>query len=329
MIESSVVRACRGAVLALALHAWNPMGAAAQGTSGEGALFLLLPVGADAVALGRAVTAMPGPESAFWNPAGLASVDRSRFVLLRGDLAVGTSTAASALLARSGVGTIGVSYLLMDVGDQEQRDFYDNLTGTISVRNQLAVVSAGAHLVGGLDAGVNFKVVQFRMTCRGICADRGTSATSYAVDAGVQLVPTDDVPLRLGAMIAHLGPDFQLENASQADPLPARIRVGAAYDLLRRLGKDDLEGWLTVEVQDRLRHPGDPSLYVGAELAAGSTEALFLRAGYATETDQPGGASVGLGLRLQKFEISVAKSLAVATLTGETDPFTVSFSVGM
>ncbi len=329
MTGATMVGRWRRVALAASLFASIPTGASAQSTSGEGAVFLLLPVGADAVALGRAVTAMPGPEAAFWNPAGLASVDRSRFVLLRGDLAVGTSTAASTLFVRPGVGTIGVSYLLMDVGDQEQRDFDDNLTGTISIRNQLAVVSAGAHLLPGLDAGVNFKVVRFRMSCRGICADGGTSATSYAIDAGLQFVPSDEVPLRLGAMVAHLGPDFQLENASQADPLPARIRLAAAYDVLRRLGKDDLEGWVTVEVQDRLRHPGDPALYFGAELAAGGTETLFLRAGYATDTDQPGGASVGLGVRLQKFEISVAKSLAVATLTGETEPFTVSFSVGM
>ena len=45
-----------------------------RGSSGEGALFLLLPVGAQAVSLGRAMTAVEGSEGAFWNPAGLAAV---------------------------------------------------------------------------------------------------------------------------------------------------------------------------------------------------------------------------------------------------------------
>ena len=55
------------------------------GTSGEGAPFLLLPVGAKAVALGRAMTAVEGAEGAFWNPAGLAGAGRSQIVLFRGE----------------------------------------------------------------------------------------------------------------------------------------------------------------------------------------------------------------------------------------------------
>jgi len=54
----------------------------------EGALFLLLPVGAQGVSLGRAMTWVEGAEGAFWNPAGLAGVDRSQGVLFRSDLPV-------------------------------------------------------------------------------------------------------------------------------------------------------------------------------------------------------------------------------------------------
>jgi len=325
----SRVKTMRGAFrpgLVVLLCAVAPCRAAAQGRSDEGAPFLLLPVGADAVAMGRAVTAMPGPESAFWNPAGLASVPGSRLVLLRGDVAAGSTTAASALFVRPGVGTLGISYLLLDAGDQEYTDLADNPVGTISLRNHLAVVSVAAHLLPGLEAGVNLKVVQFRLSCRGICNGIGTSSSTYAFDAGLQMVPSPGTPLRLGAMVAHLGPRFQHENASQADPLPTRIRVSAAYDVLGRLGRPDLEGWVTVELQDRLRGPGDPSVYVGSELAAGG--AFFLRAGYATDADQPGGASVGFGLRLEKYEVSVAKSLSSSILPGGSEPLNVSLSVG-
>jgi len=310
---------------ALVLLASIPNPGAAQTSSDEGAPFLLLPVGAGAVALGRAVTAMPGQESAFWNPAGLASVDRSRLLLLRADVVAGTSTAASALFARPGVGTLGISYLVLNEGDQEYTDAYDNLIGTIGFRNHLAVVSAAATVLPGLDVGLNFKVLQFRLSCRGMCSGVATTSTGYAMDAGLQWVPSRRVPLRLGAMVAHLGPRFQHENASQADPLPTRIRVAAAWDVLRQLGKDDLEGWVSVEVQDRPGYPGGRSFFVGSELAAGGREALFLRAGYATEGDQPGGAGIGFGLRSERFEISVAKSLAASTVA---EPINVSFSVG-
>lgn len=299
-------------------------------SSTEGALFLLLPVGAKGVSLGRAMTAMEGAESGFWNPAGLAGVTEGQVVLFRGDHVAGTATALTAVFAKSSLGTIGVSYFLLDVGDQDFRDSDGNVLGTVSVRNHLGVVSAAARILDRVNAGVNFKALQFRLSCRGTaCSDAGTTATTYAVDLGIQVSPTPDSPLRLGAMIAHLGPRLQVLNADQADPLPLRVRVAAAYDVVGSLvGRDDLGGWLTVEVQERPRDPGSMSFYIGSELTAGRTDALVLRAGYAlSELDQEDGARVGLGFRYEGFDLSIAKSLAVAPLTGETEPVHVTFSI--
>jgi hypothetical protein len=305
------------------------------GTAGEGAVFLLLPVGAKAVSLGRAMTSVEGAEGTFWNPAGLAGVDRSQVVLFRGDQIAGTATALSALLSRPGVGTIGASYLLLDVGDQDLTDPSGNFLGTISVRNHLGVISAAANLLDGLSAGVSFKVVQFRLSCRGSqCPDEGTTATTYAFDVGVQAVPLDR--LRLGAMLAHVGPSLRVLNAEQADPLPTRFRLAAAYDIVDALMvREDFGGWLAVEVQDRLRDPGVPSLYFGAEFTAGQVDALSLRAGYVISdlldkvqgADPEDAARVGLGIRYEAFDLSIAKSLAVSGLTGETEPVHVTFSI--
>ena len=313
--------------------------AAAQdspGTSGEGAPFLLLPVGATAVSLGRAMTSVEGAEGSFWNPAGLAGIRRSQVVIFRGDQIAGTATALSALFTRPGVGTVGASYLLLDVGDQELTDANGNFLGTISVRNHLGVISAAATLLDGLTAGVNFKIVQFRYSCRGsLCGDEGTTATTYAFDVGAQAEPLDH--LRLGAMIAHVGPSLQVLNAEQADPLPARFRFSVAYDVVDQLTSlEDFGGWLAVEVQDRLREPGVPSLYFGTQLTAGDTDALSLRAGYVLSdvldriqgADPEDGARVGLGIRYDAFDLSIAKSLSVSTLTGETEPVHVTFSIG-
>ena len=318
-------RLCRaGAVLVML--ASTSMQVAAQSSSDEGAVFLLLPLGAESVAMGRAVTAMRGQESAFWNPAGLASTSQSKVVLIRGDVAAGISTAASALFARPGVGTLGISYLLRDDGNQEFTDIDNNLNGTVSFRNHLAIVSAAGTVLPGLDAGVNFKVVQFRRSCRGLCSGLETTATGYAIDAGIQWTPQAKGPLRVGAMVAHLGPRFQQENSEQADPLPTRIRVAAAYDVLRRLQNADLEGWVSVEVQDRPGYAGGTSLFIGSEWSAGSSDALTVRAGYGTNGDQPSGMSIGVGLRFERFDISVAKSLA-GSVAGLPEPVDVSFSL--
>jgi hypothetical protein len=130
-------------------------------------------------------------------------------------------------------------------------------------------------------------------------------------------------------MLAHIGPRLQVLNADQADPLPARVRLAFAYNLIALVTDDEeLGGWLAVEVQDRLRELGSLSLYLGAELTAGVSEALFLRTGYVLgDLDQEDGARVGLGFRYERFDLSIAKSLAVSTLTGETEPVHVTFSI--
>ena len=225
-------------LLALSLTLCMALPIAAQDESDElgsteGALFLLLPVGAKAVSLGRAMTPLDGPESAFWNPAGLAAVDENQVVLLRGDPLAGTSTAFSALWAHPGVGTLGISYQLLDIGSQELRDIDGTELGSISVRDHLGVVSAAAQLLESVRLGVNFKIVQFRRSCRGICPDAGTTATTYAFDVGLQILPVER--LRIGAMLAHIGPRLQVLNADQADPLPARVRLGFAYNLVALL----------------------------------------------------------------------------------------------
>ena len=202
------------------------------------------------------MTAVEGPEGAFWNPAGLAGVNGNLFVVFRGEQVAGTATAASGLFARPGIGTAGVSYLLLDVGDQDLTDDAGNVLGTVSVRNHLGVVSGAARLATRLSVGVSFKVVQFRLSCRGSsCPDQGTTATTYAFDAGLQGSPLDR--LRLGAMVAHVGPNLQVRNAEQADPLPARVRVAASYDVVHLFtDRDDFRGSVGVEVQDRLRDLG-------------------------------------------------------------------------
>ncbi|MEQ1856009.1 MAG: hypothetical protein ABL963_06050 [Longimicrobiales bacterium] len=310
------------------------------GSSGEGALFLLLPVGAQAVALGRAMTAVEGAEGAFWNPAGLAGVERSALVVFRGDQVAGTATAVSGLFTGADIGTAGVSYLLLDVGDQDLTDAAGNVLGTVSVRNHLGIVSAATRLAPHLSLGVSFKVVQFRLSCRGSsCPDRGTTATTYAFDAGLQGTPLSR--LRLGAMVAHVGPRLQVRNAEQADPLPLRLRVAASYDAVHLFtDRDDFHGWFAVEVQDRVRDLGVPSLYLGTELTAGTADQPFglsVRAGYVLSdlldriegSDPEDGARVGLGVEYDRIQMSIAKSLAVSTLTGETEPVHVTLSIGL
>jgi len=310
----------------------RPPGVAGQDSelgSTEGALFLLLPVGAHGVAMGRAMTSVPSPESAFWNPAGLAGLEESRVVIMRGDHLVGEGTALSGLVVRQPVGVVGLSYELLDEGKQDLTDIEGNVRGSISVRSHVGIISLATRLTGWLDAGFNFKLVQFNLSCRGQCDDAGIRSTGWAVDAGVQSEPIAGLPLRLGAMLAHLGPDFQVVNAEQADPLPSRIRVSAAYNFLTHfVDTDDINLWVRLEVEDRWQDAGDaPSYYVGTELTAGRGDVIYVRSGYVQgEVGQADGVAIGVGLRYERFELGLAKNLA-GSITGESEPVHVSFGI--
>ncbi len=304
--------------------------ASSEPVATEGALFLLLPVGAQGVAMGRAMTAIPTQEASFWNPAGLAGMEQGRFMVYRGEHLAGTATAFSLLFTPNPVGTLGVSYQLLDIGEQDLTDDTGNVLGRIGVRNHLAVASFATRLLPQLDAGLNFKVVQFKVSCTGQCGDGGVTATTFALDAGIQSRPSDAIPLRLGVMLAHLGPSLQVINAAQADPLPARVvRVSGAYEMLGHfIDQSDLDLWLTLELEDRMRDLGSPSLYLGSEFSAGTGGSIFVRAGYvAGDVEQVNGAAVGAGLRYQSFDVAIAKSLADSGLEGDSEPIHVTFAV--
>ena len=295
----------------------------------EGALFLLLPVGAEGVSLGRAMTAVTSPEAAFWNPAGLASLSESEFLVMRGDPLAGVSTAISLLMARQPLGVLGLSYHLLDGGEQNLVDDQGNVRGAFTIRSHVGIVSAASPLASWLDIGLNMKIVRFDLNCRGQCDDAGVQSSGWAGDVGFQSQPLANVPLRLGAMIAHFGPSFQVVNADQADPLPTRIRFSAAYEMLRHFEPPaDLALWVRVEVEGRLRRPGESrSFYVGTELVAGSTDAIFLRASHAKEEiKESNETSFGLGLRFERFELALARSFTSSILEG-SEPVYVTFGI--
>jgi hypothetical protein len=310
-----------------------------QGLSDEAALFLLLPVGPKAVSMGRAVTALPGAESTWWNPAGLGELASNQVLFFRTENVGGATTAASFVLARSGLGSLGVAYELFDLGEQETTDEFGNPTGTISFRNHQAMVSVASRFWDRVSVGVNLKCVREGTSCRGPCEFQGSGddATTFALDAGVQVSDLGGLPLRLGAVLVHAGPDIQFENADQADPLPTRLRFAAAYELLEHWLEDDqLRLWLTseLEVDPIQAKDGDgedvggiePAGYLGAELTAGTVESLSLRAGWVFNSiTQVDGGAVGLGLRYESFDLAIAKSLAQAPLARDDEPIHVSF----
>jgi hypothetical protein len=270
-----------------------------------------------------------GPESVFWNPAGLAKFEGGGFFVYRGNHLAGDATGFSLVLSRQPLGTAGLSYQLLDLGGQDLKDADNNVIGSFSVRDHLAIVSLGMQILPRLEGGLNFKIFQSRYTCRGQCFDAGATGTTYALDAGIQSQPLENVPIRFGLLLAHIGPSLQLINSEQADPLPSRLRGAVSYEVLNHFSDvPDVELWVTAEVEDRWRELGNPNLYMGGELVAGEGGLFLIRAGYGQqELGQSPGASVGLGLRYERFELGLAKRFSSSSVDGNPEPVHISFGV--
>ncbi len=292
----------------------------------ECCLLLLVPVGARASAMGGAITARTGVDAAFANPAGLAGLEGSRVVIHHSDISVNTQVDAfSAVFTPWGM-SFGLSYQLFDKGEIPTTDVFGQPTGELVLRDHLISGSFATPLTGGLSLGVNYRVFQQRIDCNGQCGGEESTATTNAIDAGVQYRPLWHPALELGLAVVNAGPGLQVVNAAQADPLPGRIHIGAAYDVLAPTTVDDRVALrVAADVRDVLREPGSPTVAFGVELDV--QQAVFLRAGYAPGEGLGTGAAVGVELRYDRFDVAVSRSFVNSQLGADTEPFQVSFGL--
>src|SRR5207247_9955070 len=206
-----------------------------------GALFLVFPVGAQAVGMGQTAIAASGRgDAAFWNPAGLATLSDDEFALHTATLVAGRSNVLGAYFPSRGIGVIGGAVYLVDYGDLDRTDINGNTIARIAPRNFEFLASYATNLTGSFAFGIHYKLLQFRVDCRGDCRDfpAGTGAT-HALDFGGQFSvgAGPGGPLRIGIALRNVGFRLQVQNQAQADPLPTRPAVGAPYEIrLRPLG---------------------------------------------------------------------------------------------
>jgi len=291
----------------------------------ECCLPLLFTVGARALGLGDAVTARTSPGSLFANPATLADVTDDEFLVHNTRTSLEQSNTFTLLIRSEVAGTFALSYRLVDHGEQDARDPNGNPTGRIGVFEQILTASYATRVTTGINAGINYKLYQFRQDCRGFCGIEGFSATTHGIDAGVQVRPSAIESLELGASIVHLGFPLQVINADQASPMPTRIRVGGAYEVAHHFTADTaVVAWLVLDVIASPRDASQSLANVGAELSLDRT--LFLWMGYAGGSGLTGGASVGVGLVYDRFDVGVSKSFLSSPID-DSEPIQFTFGI--
>ena len=302
-----------------------------------GALFLVFPVGAQAVGMGQTATASAGRgEAAFWNPAGLATLAADEFALHSASLVAGTSNVLAAYFPSRGIGVLGGAVYLVDYGDLDRTDQNGNTIARIAPRNFEFLASYATNLTGSVVFGVSYKLVQFRVDCSGDCRDfpAGMGAT-HALDFGGQfsIGAGPGGPLRIGIALRNVGFRLQVQNQAQADPLPTRLAVGALYEIrLRPLSSTTghaldqaFDVKLAADVDSPWGQVGQSETRLGVDI--GYQRLVRLRAGYAFVQDGLSGPSVGLGVESGSLGVDLARAFLTGSDLQADNPTFFSFRV--
>ncbi len=275
------------------------------GGAASGALELVLPVGARAMGLGEAVVAdYLGSESVWWNPAAMAreltreaAIHHSQTFALTGD-------AITLVLPAPPVGVVALSADLYSYGTQDVTDATGTY-GTLTPRATIFAATFAGNVGSHASVGLNYKFYERGINCSGGCSGLPTQGTSTtALDFGVQIRPLTDSSLYVGAALRNVGPRLQVNDAPQADPLPARLDIGVTYvPRIASLGPD-AELRLGAGIVNSLPASG-PGFRLGGDL--GWQQKVHVRVGYVYEGPGGSGPTLGLGASTGRLVIDIAR----------------------
>ena len=286
---------------------------AQSGPAEEGALFLLLPVGARSVGMGQAVAAdRPGSEAIWWNPAGIGVSTKREAAIHHSQSVAGTGDVVTVLVPSSLLGVLALSVNIFDYGEQEFNPSEGGGgVGTIIPRSFVYAATYATSLGSYVTAGLTYKLIQFRVDCTGPCPDIEFSASTSALDVGVQFTLKRSSPLTFGVAARNVvGLKLQVNDSDQSDAIPKRLQVGAQYriDVPERIAPETAIR-IAFDLADELR-VGTPAPRFGVSVSY--RERFHVRGGYAVERSrsEAGGPSIGLGLSAGNLVFDVGRMIS-------------------
>lgn len=280
----------------------------ARGQGSEGALFLLLPTGAQAVGMGQAmVAADPGSEGIWWNPASIATQKKRELAIHHSTTIVGIGDALTVVFPSKRRGTAALSLNILNLGEQQITDDLGGVIGVILPRDIVLAATYAARIGKRLRAGLSYKVVQLRVDCSGQCASVGTlSESTNAADVGAQYEIAAGSPLTFGIAVRNLGGKLNTDGTNERTPLPTQVEVGALYRVrfIDRYVKDT-EVLAAASLLDS-RNFGGKAIRLGTDVVYQGK--VHLRAGFVGHDRRADtSASLGFGLESGPFVFDIAR----------------------
>ena len=250
----------------------------ANGPGTTTASFLKIGVGARAVAMGEAFTAVASDgTSLYWNPAGLTQLKTKEISATYNSWFEETKQGYLSLIFPSLRGTMGLGTNYVDMGKLEGRDVEGNPTGDFTASDTHIFIGYARKLKKsswGLTVGWLQDVI------------KEDKKNSFLANIGF-LYPVSN-RFTLGGVAQNIGSKLG------SDPLPLTFKVGAASKLKT----------LTLAVD--LAKPQDNEIYycLGAEWWL--RNALALRVGYKTNQDIGQGLTAGIGYKFGRVCLDYA-----------------------
>lgn len=272
---------------------------AGRARAAETAAYLDIGVGARALGMGGAYTALADDaHSVYWNPAGLARMEKKEAAASHAEL--GNSTRHDFLVYAhpTSQAVFAGAFTYLSQGKIEGRDALGRRTDGFDASDAAVALAAGGKTEIA-DIGVSIKYLRSHIA--------SAEAQGLAVDAGLKREFTaKGGKLALGAAARNIGPG--LKYADERNDLPLRLAVGAGF----RFEKGHA---LAVELQNGPRGSGSTG-GIGGEYKA--LEGVFLRLGYTSKStalagsgfDAARGLTLGLGFRRERILLDYAAQAA-------------------
>ncbi len=276
--------------------------------------FLKIPVAAIPTSLGNSYTAMIGPDSILYNPAGLGLLTYPVFSGSHNQYLIGISQEYVAATYRTKLGTVGVAYSLLRSGNIKSYDLNENPLGTVSTSHKQAVISFAQSFphfnqdIGMIDPMVitpgwtNIAVVEdyrpkaYRISFGGSLKYVGEkladeSSSTYTFDLGIMLVLPEH--LQLGAAVLNLGGSQKFYSSSAK--LPRTIRAGVAKDFHSK------KNLMVFTVMSDIVKESDYDLQQSLGFEMSVLNMVQLRLGYKSGKDEGSRLSGGFGMNFDRF----------------------------